>query len=42
MKTLKNLIALLLLIGMVACEKDKDDLSFVQNAAAPTDVSAKF
>jgi len=42
MKTLKTLIALLLLIGMVACEKDKDDLSFVQNAAAPTDVSAKF
>ena len=42
MKTLKNLIALLLLIGMVACEKDKDDLSFVQNATAPTDVSAKF
>ena len=42
MKTLKTLIALLLLIGMVACEKDKDDLSFVQNATAPTDVSAKF
>ena len=42
MKALKNLIALLLLIGMVACEKDKDDLSFVQNATAPTDVSAKF
>ena len=42
MKALKTLIALLLLIGMVACEKDKDDLSFVQNATAPTDVSAKF
>ena len=42
MKALKNLIALLLLIGMVACEKNKDDLDFVQNATAPTDVSAKF
>ncbi|GJH39776.1 hypothetical protein RCZ04_03260 [Capnocytophaga sp. HP1101] len=42
MKTLKTLIALLFLIGMVACEKDEGDIDFVQNATAPTDVSAKF
>ena len=42
MKTLNKLIAALLLTAVVACDKDADDINFVQNTPAPTDVSAKF